>query len=188
MSSTPTVGVLALQGCIDPHLTILNKLNIPTVKVRTVEDLSRVDRIILPGGESTTMLKLLGRTGLEGALIDFARTHPVWGICAGSILLATKVSNPSQRSFGLIDIHAIRNYYGSQRESFKTSLSIPLIGNEINVDFIRAPKLEPLRDDVEVLAQYGEDAVLLRAKNIMVSSFHVELSDETRLHQYFAEL
>lgn len=188
MPATPSTGILALQGCIDPHLTVLNKLNIPAVKVRTVEDLKRIDRIILPGGESTAMLKLLARTGLENALIDFAHTNPVWGICAGSILLASKVSNPSQRSWGLINIHAMRNYYGSQRESFKTTLSIPSLGEEFLVDFIRAPKLEPLGSEVEVLAKHESDAVLLRAGNILVSSFHIELGDDTRLHQYFAEL
>ena len=178
-------GVLALQGCIDPHVRMLEKCGATVTRVRTVRDLEAVDRLILPGGESTTMLKLLDRAGLTSALRDFGKTKPMWGVCAGSILLAKEVRHPDQFSLELIPVRATRNYYGSQIDSFKASVEIPKLGEPLLVDFIRAPLLEALSDEVEVLGEFNDQQVLLRKGKIMVSSFHIELTEDQRLHEYF---
>ena len=183
-----TVGVLALQGCVDAHISILTQLGFKSTNVREASDFKKIDRIILPGGESTTMLKLLARNNMEITFLDFAKSNPVWGICAGAILIAKKVTHPEQRSFGLIDLHAIRNFYGSQFDSFKAELEIPKLKIKHSVDFIRAPKLEAMSDKVSILASYKETPVLFQQGNILASSFHIELGIETGLHAYFARL
>lgn len=183
-----TVGILALQGCVDPHVELFERLGAATKRVRRPEDLESIDRIVLPGGESTTMLTLLDKSALGPALLDFGRAHPVWGICAGAILIAREVEHPRQRSLGLIDIVAHRNHYGSQTESFTTEVTIDLFPGPMKVDFIRAPLLKPLSDTVTVHARHEGAAVLLRQGRVMASSFHAELGEDTRLHRYFLDL
>lgn len=154
-----TVGVLALQGCIDPHLFMLKRLGRNAVRVTSIEDLKRVDCLILPGGESSTMLRFLTYVpstvrntknaqrkpnDLFIALKNYCASNPVWGICAGAILLSKEVENPTQLSLATIDIKAIRNFYGSQRDSFKATIPIKPLGKNLSVDFIRAPKLVPI--------------------------------------------
>jgi len=182
----PNVGVLALQGCVQPHIEKLAQLGATPKAVRTKEDLRDLHAIILPGGESTTMLRLLGRNGFFEALKAFTQTHPTWGICAGAILLAGEVTFPKQHSLGTMDIRAERNYYGSQIESFKTTLTIPEISpGKVSADFIRAPLLTPLSDSVKILATHENQTVLLRQGDRLASAFHVELDSELSLHQFF---
>lgn len=183
-----TVGVLALQGAITPHLRMLEGLGVPALRVTTPEHFDAIDRLILPGGESTTMLRLIDRADLWNPLLSFVQSKPVWGTCAGAILLAKEVHHPEQRSLKAIDIAAERNAYGSQLDSFKTTLQAPCLSAPIKVDFIRAPKLHPLSASVTVLAKNGDDPVLLQEKHILVSSFHVELGDDPELHRYFLGL
>jgi pyridoxal 5'-phosphate synthase pdxT subunit len=183
------VGVLALQGCVDPHLTILRNLGVDNVAVRTPEVLQSCERLILPGGESSTMLKLLQRDNLFHELQAFTRTKPVWGICAGAILLAQEVVNPIQPSLCALPIRAHRNFYGSQLDSFQTQIAIKLPETRsISVDFIRAPHLEVLDRSVQVLGECDGRAVLLRYKNVLVSAFHTELGTDPFLHQYLLSL
>ncbi len=184
----PSIGILALQGCIDPHIEIFTALGASCRRVRTPSDLEGLSGIVLPGGESTTMLKLLARAGLTGPLAQFAKSHAVWGICAGAILIAKKVSNPDQQSFGLIDTHALRNFYGSQQDSFKEEVAIPRIGEPLKVDFIRAPKLEPLSNKVEVIGSLKEMPVAFQQGRVLATSFHAELGSDYRLHNYFLTL
>jgi len=179
------VGVLALQGCVDPHLRHIAKLSAQGFKVRSAKELQKVDRIILPGGESTTMLKLLHTSGLFSELIKFAQTKPVWGICAGAILIAKAVANPSQESLDLINIRAERNYYGSQLDSFEAEIKIEPLSKIIRAQFIRAPLLSALSDKVKVLATYNDSEVLFSEGRIMASAFHTELGEDSSLHQYF---
>ncbi len=188
MNGAELIGVLALQGCIAPHLKHLHALGYATREVKKPEHLVGLTRIVLPGGESTTMLKLLAQTELEAPLTEFVKTHPTWGICAGSILLAQKVSHPEQRSLNAIKIHAIRNFYGSQRESFSTTLEIAPSQTSMVVDFIRAPKLEPLAPSVQVLSKHGGDSVLMQEGHVLVSSFHSELREDSSLHRYFCSI
>ena len=184
----PHVGVLALQGCVEPHAQALRSLDCEVTYVREPIDFAAIDRLILPGGESTTMLRLIDLNQLERPLINFAQTKPVWGVCAGAILMAKEVQNPQQQSFGLIDILAERNHYGSQLDSFSAQIEIAPLGCAVEVDFIRAPSLKPLSSAVEVLASYKSEAVLLRQLRHMASSFHIELRPDTSLHKYFLSL
>lgn len=180
-----SVGVLALQGCIEPHASRLRELNCNVTYVRDVSDFEKIDRLIIPGGESTSMLRLIDRNQIEQALIDFGSSKPIWGVCAGAILIATEVIHPSQRSFGFMQIRAERNHYGSQIDSFSTEIDIPALGFSPSVDFIRAPKLEALNSSVEILSSYNSEAILLRQGRHLASSFHIELRNDNRLHQYF---
>ncbi|MCB0353783.1 MAG: pyridoxal 5'-phosphate synthase glutaminase subunit PdxT [Bdellovibrionales bacterium] len=182
------VGILALQGCVEPHVRVLRSLGRDAISVKRGEDFEEIDRLILPGGESSTMLRLLERFSLFEPLRSFCLSRPTWGVCAGAILLAAKVEHPSQVSLATVNVLAHRNFYGSQRESFSTEVRSSLFDKPLSADFIRAPKLSPLASTVEVLAEYGGDAVLLRENHTLLSSFHVELESDTRLHQYFLSL
>jgi 5'-phosphate synthase pdxT subunit len=192
---TPAVGILSYQGCIAPHEELLAAIGVSVVRVRTEEDLQRVDRLIMPGGESTTMLRFIQRYNMAQPLQKFAQSHPVWGICAGSILAAREVCNPNQFSLNLIDIKAYRNFYGPQTASFTATLNVsePSPSNRthaLEAHFIRAPKLEPLpastgRPPVQVVARHGDDGVFFMQGRIWASSFHVELGRDPKLHQIF---
>jgi 5'-phosphate synthase pdxT subunit len=185
------VGILGLQGCIEPHERIFRAMGIDTLRVRLPEDLANIDRIILPGGESTTMLSLLLRANLFEPLQFFGKTKPMWGICAGAILMAKEVEHPKQKSLELISLRATRNYYGSQRESFKAAISVEAEvaeGAPLEADFIRAPLLTPLSETTCVLARAGDKPVLFREGHLLASSFHTELGTDTRLHEYFLRL
>jgi 5'-phosphate synthase pdxT subunit len=179
------VGVLSFQGAVNPHLRMLESLGVSAVRVTDTSSLNSCDRLIIPGGESTTMLKLIESNNLWQPLDNFLNSKPCWGTCAGAILLAKVVSNPTQKSFQKINIEAIRNAYGSQLDSFKTTLNIPEISPNLEVDFIRAPKLKRLDDSVKVLCAMNQDEVLLQQGHILVSSFHTELGQDTSLHKYF---
>ena len=186
------IGVLALQGDFDAHRLRLEELGAEVLLVRKPEQLDQVDALIIPGGESGTILKLLGEAGMK-KLIDFVRVKPTFGTCAGAILLATEVENPSQTGLGALDIRVRRNAYGRQLESSirqgETSIGaddrklVPL-----EMVFIRAPKIERVGDGVEVLAREGNDPVLVRKGKVMASTFHPELSADTRVHQAFLNL
>lgn len=182
------IGVLALQGCVQQHLDLLSSEGAHASTVRRPIDLEGLHGLILPGGESSTMLRLMQREGLFVALKRFCTAHPAWGVCAGAILLAKEVSNPSQPSLQIIDIRVIRNFYGSQQNSFHASLEIPTFKTCLETDFIRAPKLEPLHSDVQVLATYKGSAVLVQQGFCFASSFHPELSENPALHQYLIAL
>jgi 5'-phosphate synthase pdxT subunit len=181
-------GVLSLQGCVDRHLEILAKIGAKTVKVRSEEDLKLVERIILPGGESSTMLKLLTTANLFDPLKEFLKTHPSWGVCAGAILLAKEVTNPAQKSLAVMNISAERNYYGSQRDSFKGIVNLTGKEASFEADFIRAPLLAALDDSVAILATHNGQAVWLQQGRSMVTSFHTELGSNTTLHEQFLKL
>ena len=187
------VGILGYQGCIEPHETILHSLGVKTLRVRTAEELAQVDRIILPGGESSTMLRFLKIHGLTHHLQEFAKTKPVWGICAGAILAAKEVVNPTQESLKLINIIAHRNFYGSQLDSFTTPLSITGLKHPIVAQFIRAPKLSPLPatsplEAPVVLASLNDQPVFFAQGHIWACAFHVELGNDPALHELFLHI
>ena len=187
------VGILGFQGCIEPHEKMLRALGAEPVRVRTKEDLASVERLILPGGESTTMLRFLKLYDLIPAIQEFAKTKPVWGICAGAILLAKTVHNPEQQSLDLINISAHRNFYGSQLESFTIPLSIAGLANPITAQFIRAPLLNSLppatgQGTAEVLATLDQQPVFFAQGKTWACSFHVELGDDPSLHELFLRL
>ena len=190
---TPVVGILGYQGCIEPHEAILSQLGAQSLRVRTPEDLARIDRLILPGGESTTMLRFIKRYGMQAHLQRFALTHPVWGICAGAILAAREVSNPSQESLALIDISAHRNFYGSQIDSFTAALAVEGHARPIEAQFIRDPLLTPLspspgRPEIQIKSVLAGQPVFIAQGNVWACSFHVELGRNTDLHEHFLSL
>jgi 5'-phosphate synthase pdxT subunit len=188
--SGPTVGVLALQGAFDLHRHRLEQLGAIAPLVRTPTDLDGLDAIVLPGGESTTMSRLLTTSGifdeLKGRLIDGL---PVLGTCAGMILCATDVldARPDQRGFDLIDITVRRNGYGRQLDSFEADLDVVGLGDTFHAMFIRAPLVERVGPDVEVLARHDGVPVLVRAARCTVSAFHPELTDDVRVHARFLD-
>jgi 5'-phosphate synthase pdxT subunit len=182
-----TVGVLALQGDFDAHRRRLEQLGARAVLVRKAEQLDQIDALIIPGGESSTFLKLLGEDFLQ-KLRDFVRLKPTFGTCAGAILLATDVQNPPQMSLGALDITVQRNAYGRQVDSSIRTAETMLAGGPLEAVFIRAPKILRVGNDVEVLARQAGDPVLVRQGNVMAATFHPELSDDTRVHEAFVKM
>jgi 5'-phosphate synthase pdxT subunit len=183
------VGVLALQGAFREHREVLDALGVETVEVRTPAELGALDALILPGGESTTMSQLLDSSGVRAPLAELlADGLPVLGTCAGMILLAREVvdGRPDQQSFGAIDVAVRRNAYGRQRDSFEAELDVDgLPGGSFPGVFIRAPRIESVGEYVEVLARHEDVPVLARQGNVVVTSFHPELSGDLRLHEWF---
>ncbi|HEV3187014.1 MAG TPA: pyridoxal 5'-phosphate synthase glutaminase subunit PdxT [Acidimicrobiales bacterium] len=187
------VGVLALQGDVGEHVAMLELLESEVVKVRTVEQLNGVDGLVLPGGESTTIAHLLETSGLKDALgVKIDEGLPVFGTCAGLILLSTTVldGRSDQWSYGALTLSVRRNGYGRQIASFESTLEVKGVGSVPGV-FIRAPRIESYGDDVEVLATLdhgdatGEHPVFVRQNQVWGASFHPELTGDTRLHQLF---
>jgi 5'-phosphate synthase pdxT subunit len=189
----PRVGILALQGDFAAHSRVLEALQVPWHLVKTPADLAQVAGLILPGGESTTLLKLLGTSGLWAALETFhAQQRPIFGTCAGLIVLAQETLQPPQASLGLIDIVAARNAYGRQMDSFiapGTPLDVEALGSApVEMVFIRAPKIVRLGEQVTPLAVCQGEIVLARQGNVLVSTFHPELTKDRRVHQYFLHM
>ncbi|HZU41879.1 MAG TPA: pyridoxal 5'-phosphate synthase glutaminase subunit PdxT [Terriglobales bacterium] len=181
----PVVGVLALQGDFDAHRKRLEELGAEVILVRKPEQLDEVDALVIPGGESSTFLKLLGEEGMK-KLSAFVHSKPTFGTCAGAILLATEVENPQQQGLGALDIGVRRNAYGRQLESSIREGHFG--GAPLEMVFIRAPKIERVGAGVEVLAKEGSDPVLVRKGKVMAATFHPELSDDTRVHRAFLDL
>jgi 5'-phosphate synthase pdxT subunit len=182
-----TIGVLALQGDFDAHRKRLEELGAAVVLVRKPEQLDAIDALVIPGGESTTFLKLLGEAGVQ-KLKDFVRAKPTCGTCAGALLLARQVENPPQPGLGALDVTIRRNAYGRQIDSSIRTAPSVVGGDPLEMVFIRAPKFEKLGAGVEVLAREGNDPVWIRQGRTMAATFHPELSDDKRVHQYFLDL
>src|ERR1700693_2808732 len=182
-----TIGVLALQGDFDAHRRRLEELGAKVVLVKKPEQLNEIDGLVIPGGESGTFLKLLGEDGFA-KLKDFVHVKPTFGTCAGCILLATEVENPKQAGLGALDITVRRNAYGRQIDS--SIREGRFLNHPIEMVFIRAPKIERVGKGVEVLATEGKDEapVLVRKGETLAATFHPELSDDRRVHQYFLDL
>ena len=187
------IGVLALQGDFDAHRRRLEELGADVVLVRNPQQLDEIDGLVIPGGESGTFLKLLGEAGFQ-KLKEFVRLKPTFGTCAGAILLAKDVENPSQAGLGALNIQIRRNAYGRQIDSsiregkFVHDLEGKLIDAPLEMVFIRAPKISHVGEGVEVLATEGSDPVVVRQGRTMAATFHPELSEDTRIHQTFLDL
>ena len=184
------VGILALQGAFGLHEQVLNRLGVAAVQVRTPEELAEVDRLVIPGGESTAIAKLLDANRLADPLADrLGDGLPVLGTCAGMILLASEVVDgyPGQRCFGAVDVAVRRNGYGRQSESFHAPIEVEGWESAFPGVFIRAPVAESTGPGVEVLAELDGVPVLCRQGSAVVSSFHPELADDDRIHRWFVE-
>ncbi len=181
------IGVLALQGDFAAHRRRLEELGAEVVEVRKPAQLDEIDGLVIPGGESSAFLKLLGEYGFE-KLNEFVRTKPTFGTCAGTILLANEVENPSQRGLGALDITVRRNAYGRQIDSAILTLATKLGPEPLEQVYIRAPRIERVGRDVEVLAERDGHPVLVRQGTVMAATFHPELSEDPRVHAEFLKL
>ena len=185
------IGVLGLQGDFEAHERVLERLGAETCVIRKPEELDRVDGLIMPGGESTTLLKLMDAYGFWEPLQAFAADdRAILGTCAGLILLAAEVRNPAQRCLGLIDVTVERNSYGRQLQSFEGTGRLSVDGRErdLTMVFIRAPRIARLGRDVQTLATCRDDCVLARQGHILVATFHPELDADPFVHQYFLDM
>ncbi len=179
------IGVLALQGDFDAHRRRLEELGADVVLVKKPEQLNGIDGLVIPGGESSTFLKLLGEEGFA-KLKEFVRVKPTFGTCAGAILLANEVENPKQAGLGALDITVRRNAYGRQVDS--SIREGQFLNSPIEMVFIRAPKIERVGEGVDIVATEGNDPVLVRKGKTLAATFHPELSDDSRIHRYFLDL
>jgi 5'-phosphate synthase pdxT subunit len=186
-NQSPHIGVLAIQGDYERHAAALEESGAQPSLVKTPKGLVDLDGLILPGGESTTMLKFLERGGFFEALKAFAQEKPVFGTCAGAILLAKEVRHPSQPSLGILDIAVERNAYGAQRDSAILTLDTSLPGGPLETVFIRAPRIVSTGPEVEILAEREGFPVLIRQGKTMAATFHPELSADSRVHRLFVE-
>jgi 5'-phosphate synthase pdxT subunit len=193
-SDSPKIGVLALQGAFEVHARRLAALGATTALIRKPEELDELDALVLPGGESTTFLWHLERSGFYDKLDAFVHSKPVFGTCAGCILLAKQVSNPEQRSFGVLDIAVERNAYGRQNDSSIITADTRLPGGPLEMVFIRAPRIARVGEGVETLATrdasgaIAASPVLIRQGNFLAATFHPELSEDSRVHQLFLDI
>jgi pyridoxal 5'-phosphate synthase pdxT subunit len=186
-----TIGILALQGAYEAHAKTLATLNVTTRLIRTPDQLTHptpLDGLIIPGGESTTMLKFLERNLFLDALTTYVRHTPTFGTCAGAILLAKDVQHPAQISLAAMDITVERNAYGRQIDSTILTAPTELPGGPLEMVFIRAPRITRTGPHVETLATRDGFPVLVREANLLAATFHPELSTDTRVHQLFLNL
>jgi 5'-phosphate synthase pdxT subunit len=183
----PRIGVLAIQGDYAAHADALAEAGAEPIEVRKPDQLAGLDGLILPGGESTTVLRFLDKLNFFGTLKDFCAQRPVFGTCAGAILLAREVINPPQRSLGLLDAVVERNAYGRQIDSTIVTAETALPGGPLEMVFIRAPRLVETGAGVEVLARRDGSAVLVRQGSVMAATFHPELSADRRVHKLFVD-
>lgn len=185
---SPRIGVLAIQGDYAAHAAALAEAGAQPSEVRTPEDLNSLDGLVLPGGESSTMLKFLERRGLFDPLREFCTAKPVFGTCAGAILLAREVRTPAQRSLGVLDAVVERNAYGRQIDSTILNAHTLLGGEPLEMVFIRAPRIAQIGPGVEPLAFRDTSPTLVRQGQVMAATFHPELSHDRRIHRLFVEL
>jgi 5'-phosphate synthase pdxT subunit len=185
------IGVLAVQGAFAEHIALLREIGVEAVPVRLPRDLDGLSGLILPGGESTAMRKLIDQWGLRQPILNLAgRGAPLFGTCAGMILLSNEISDGDEPVFPLLDIGVKRNAFGRQLDSFEADLGVPVLGDTpVHAVFIRAPVIEETGPDVDVLARLDDGRVVaVRERNVLATSFHPELAGETRFHRLLATM
>ena len=191
MTATATIGVLALQGDFQEHCTALHGLDVPAVEVRRADQLDAIDALIIPGGESTSMAKLMDAYEMRAPLQAFSESgRPVWGTCAGLILLASRLAEDRPEPLGLMDMVVRRNGFGRQVDSFETELDISGVqGGPVYAVFIRAPLILETGPGVQTLASLEDGtAVVVRQGHLLASAFHPELTGDARMHRYFLNM
>jgi len=182
------IGILALQGDVIEHIRILHKLNVEPEIVKTPEHLKDIDALIIPGGESTVIGMLAKKYKLDKAIKEkYKQGMPIYGTCAGAILLAKKIIDSKQPKLGLADISIKRNSYGRQINSFEADINIKDIGNFKGI-FIRAPVIKSFYNGIEVLAEHKNSPVMVKQNNLLITTFHPELANDVRVHQYFLNM
>ncbi len=185
------IGVLAVQGAFIEHVRVLSAIGVEPVEVRLPADLVGLSGLILPGGESTTMRKLIDRWGLRGPILDLAASGaPVFGTCAGMILLARQIVGDEQPVLGLLDVSVERNAFGRQLDSFEADVAVPILGDgPVHGVFIRAPVIDDVGPEVDVLSRLDDGRIVaVRERNVLATAFHPELAGETRFHRLVATM
>lgn len=183
------IGVLALQGAVAEHLKMIQDLGEEPVAVKQVEQLAEIDGLILPGGESTTIGKLMVRYGFVEELIKFSeQKKPIFGTCAGLIILAKQINGLEDSHLSLLDVKVERNAFGRQIQSFEADLQVNNVGEDFRAVFIRAPYVMEVAENVEVLSVYEDKIVAVRQEHLLGTAFHPELTDDKRMHKYFIDL
>lgn len=184
------IGVLALQGAFREHRRVLESLGCEVTEVRKPSDLAEINGLIIPGGESTTIGKLLQVDGLGQKIQELAQQNlPIFGTCAGMIVLSKTIEQSDQYRLGLMDVTVQRNAFGRQVASFETDLNVPALGQDpVKAVFIRAPYIKEVAPNVGILAEYEGKVVFARQGNMLVSAFHPELTEDRRVHQYFLSI
>lgn len=190
MAAAPLVGVLALQGDVDEHCAALERCGARALRVKTAAELARVDGLVVPGGESTTVIRLLDRFAMTEPLVARVRSGlPFWGTCMGLIVAAHDIAGTDQKTLDLIDVSVRRNAFGRQLASEEVALDVPVLGEvPFPAVFIRAPWIERCGAGVELLASHRGHGVFVRSGNVMGTSFHPELTGDARVHGYFLNL
>ncbi len=183
------IGVLSLQGAVIEHIKMLNLAGAEGIEIKKTEQLTEIDGIIIPGGESTTIGRLMRTYGFIDSLQQFSNEgKPIFGTCAGLIIIAKQIVGQEEGHLGLMDIKVARNAFGRQRESFETDLTVAGIEKSVRAVFIRAPWIEEAGPGVEILATYNEQIVTARQDHLLAASFHPELTDDYGMHSYFLEM
>ena len=178
------IGILALQGDVREHKRALMKLDVTPIEVKSTQDLEDLDALIIPGGESTTISLMMKKYGLDNAIKEkHKQGMPIYGACAGAIVLAKSIIGDNQAKLGLADISIKRNDYGRQIDSFETNLSIKGIGNFKGI-FIRSPVIKNLHNGIRVLSEHKNSPVMIKQNNLLITTFHPELTNDTRIHEY----
>ena len=186
---TIKIGVLALQGAVAEHIRSLKRAGAEAVAVKRVEQLEELHGLVIPGGESTTIGKLMRKYGFIEAIRRFAADgKPVFGTCAGLIVLAKRIEGGEEPHLGLMDMTVVRNAFGRQRESFETDLEVAGLDRPLRAVFIRAPLIKEVGPGVEVLSVYNDEIVAARQNRLLACSFHPELTDDSALHAYFVAM
>ncbi len=179
------IGVLGIQGAFAKHISMLKNIGVQAEAVKYPEQIDQFDGLIIPGGESTTMSKFFDEIKIRSKLINFDK--PIFGTCAGAILLSRNTADPLVNSLNLVPIDANRNAYGRQTESFISDINLEFDSKPFRAIFIRAPKLSNPAPEVQIMGTFNDDIVLVRYRNVLLSTFHPELTDDSRIHRYFLE-
>ncbi|MFO8041980.1 MAG: pyridoxal 5'-phosphate synthase glutaminase subunit PdxT [Alkalispirochaeta sp.] len=186
-----TVGVIAFQGDFSKHISVFRELGVQPRPVRRPDELTGIDGLVIPGGESTTIGMLMERFGVLAAVQELRKTQrvPIMGTCAGAILLAKRIAHSDQVRLGVMDIDIERNAYGRQVDSFEASLEVPVVGTEpVTGVFIRAPRITSVATEVTVLARFEESPVIVQQGSLLALSFHPELTGDYRIHTHFLQM
>ncbi len=182
------VGVLGIQGAYEKHARMIELSGANSTIIKYREQLDHIDGLVLPGGESTTMTKVMGFRISYDDILAFAKKKPVFGTCAGLILLGRGIDDPRVKQFGILDAHISRNAYGSQKDSFVDNIELAFDRNQpLHAVFIRAPRIEKIGADVKILAKCNGEPVLVESKQYLGATFHPELTDDPRIHMYFVK-
>ena len=181
------IGILALQGDFLLHQKLLDKINISNILIKNLSELSEISGLIIPGGESTVISKMIDENNFFNALKEFSKRKPIYGTCAGAILMSSLLNDSKVMQLSVIDFEVIRNAWGRQIDSFSTDIELSFSDKKFRATFIRAPKFI-CNNKVNILAKYNDEPVLLRNNMHLVSSFHPEIGSDTRIHKYFIKM